>query len=285
MYQHVLVATDGSDLATRAAEQGIATAEAAGATVHVVSVLEELEGEPSTDAERERHREWVEQIESAAIDRGCDVVTSVPTGHPSRVILEYTGDNEIDLVVLGTHGRTGLQRWIMGSVASAVVREARCHVLTVNASVQAAREQFDDVLIATDGRPGVDQAVEAGLDLAESTGAAVHALYVVDDVHSRTNVVLESFEATGERSTSVIAARAAERGLATERTIRRGIPHEEIVAYADDQNIDLVVMGVESLSSLERLVVGSVSQRVVATAPAPVLTVRTLSDRGRSRSR
>ncbi|MFP9193610.1 universal stress protein [Natronosalvus vescus] len=277
MYHHVLIATDGSDLATRAGEQGLAIAEAAGATVHVVSVLEELEGETPTDTERKRHRDWVEQIESAAIDRGCDVVTSVPTGHPSRAILEYADENGIDLVVLGTHGRTGLKRWIMGSVASAVVREARCHVLTVNGSVQTVQEQFDDILIATDGRPGVDRAVDAGLDLAEAAGATVHSLYVVDDVHSRTNVVLESFEAVGEQSTAVIAARAAERGLSSERAIQRGIPHEEIVAYADERDIDLVVMGVESLSSLERLVVGSVSQRVVATAPAPVLTVRTLS--------
>lgn len=276
MIRNILLATDGSDVATTAVEQGLAIASKLDATVHVVSVLED-DGQ-ATDAARTRHRGVVETVEDDAADRGISVVTNVPTGDPGRTILEYADDNGIDLLVLGTHGRTGLRRWLMGSVATVVVREARCPVLTVNADVTDVAHDVDDVLLATDGRPGVEGAVEHGLDLAGAFGATVHAVYVVNDVNSRLSRVLEAFEEIGERSTSEIAERAEERGLEASRSIERGLPHEELVAYATDHDVDLVVVGTESRSGLDRLVAGSVSQRLIASSPVPVLSARTLED-------
>ncbi|WP_306060621.1 universal stress protein [Natronococcus wangiae] len=279
MYQDILVATDGSDIATTAAEQGLAVAQTLGATVHAVSVVEHGEHGGPDDAERARHRQFVETVEADAVDRGVSVVTSVRTGQPSRELLGYVDEQGIDLLVLGTHGRTGIRRWLMGSVATAVVREARCPVLTVNASVTGVPRDFDDVLIATDGRPGVAAAVENGLDLAEAYGSRVHAVYVVNDVHSHMSMVLEAFEEIGERSTSEIADRAEKRGLEVERSIERGVPHEEIVTRADAHDIDLVVVGTEGRTGLDRLIAGSVSQRVIGDASVPVLSVRTREER------
>jgi nucleotide-binding universal stress UspA family protein len=277
MYGDVLIATDGSDIARTAVEQGLAVARTVGATVHVVSVVERKDADGEVDAEtRTRHREIVERTEADAVDGGLSVVTSVRTGQPSRELLAYADEHDIELIVLGTHGRTGVRRWLMGSVATAVVREARCPVLTVNASAEAVSREIDDILIATDGRPGVEAAVEQGLGLAETYGATVHAVYVVNDVHSHMSMVLEAFEEVGERSTSKISERAAKRGLNAERSIERGIPHREIVSYADDHDVDLVVVGTESRVGLDRLVAGSVSQRVIGTATVPILSVRTL---------
>lgn len=277
MYQNILVATDGSDIATTGADQGISIAKKFDATIHVVSVVERNGTErQANDEARSRHREFVETVETKAADRGVSVSTSVQTGQPSRELLEYADEHDIDLCVLGTHGRTGIRRWIMGSVARAVVREARCPVLTVNASVTDVAHDIDDICIATDGRPGVEAAVENGLDLAEAYGSTVHSLSVVDDVHSHMDVVLDALEEIGERSTNTIANRAAERGLKTRQAIERGIPNEAIVSYAADHDIDLVVVGTESRSGLDRLATGSVSQRVVSSSPVPVLSVRTL---------
>jgi nucleotide-binding universal stress UspA family protein len=275
MYEDILVATDGSDVATTAVEQGLAVAETFDATLHGVSVIEG-DGRESGDAERSRHQRFVDAIEADAGERDVAVVTNVLTGRPTRALLEYADDRDVDLAVLGTHGRTGVRRWLMGSVATAVVREARCPVLTVNASVESPSRDIDDLLIATDGRPGVEAAVEQGLGIAEAYDATVHSLYVVNDVHSHMSMVLEAFEEIGERSTSTISERAAKRGLEAERSIEHGVPHREIVAYADDRDVDLVVVGTESRAGLDRLVAGSVSQRVIGTATVPVLSVRTL---------
>ncbi|RKD89009.1 universal stress protein [Halopiger aswanensis] len=275
MYGDILVATDGSDIAATAVDQGLDVARAVGATVHVVSVVERTD----TDGERvdkSRHQEIVERVEADAVDEGLSVVTSVRTGRPSRELLAYADEHDIALSVLGTHGRTGVRRWLMGSVATAVVREARCPVLTVNAAVSTSSGDIDNVLIATDGRPGAEAAIEEGLDLAETYGATVHSMYVVNDVHSHMDVVLEAFEELGERSTSTIAERGAKRGLDTERAIERGVPHREIVSYAADHDIDLIVVGTESRAGLDRVVAGSVSQRVISAASVPVLSVRTL---------
>ncbi|MFU8867279.1 universal stress protein [Natronococcus sp.] len=270
----ILVATDGSDIAATAAAQGLEIAERLQATVHAVSVVDRADADD--ESVHERHQEFVERVERDCRDRGLDVETSVRSGRPGRELLEYADERDVGLIVMGTHGRTGLKRWLMGSVAIAVVREAGCPVLTVNATAAAPFEEIDDVLIATDGRPGVDTAVDQGLELATAYGSRVHSLYVVNDVHSHTSVVLEAFEELGERSTSKIAERAGERGLETERALERGIPHREIVAYADERDVDLVVVGTESRSGLDRVVAGSVSQRVIGTAPVPVLSVRTL---------
>jgi nucleotide-binding universal stress UspA family protein len=274
MYGDILVATDGSDIAATAADHGLEIAERLEATVHAVSVVDRADADD--ESVRRRHQECVERVERDCRDRGLAVETSVRSGRPGRELLEYAAERDVGLIVMGTHGRTGLERWLMGSVAVAVVREARCPVLTVNASVADPPRKIDDVLIATDGRPGVEAAVDQGLDLAAAYGSRVHSLSVVDDVHSSMSVVLDAFEEIGERSTSAIAERASERGLETERAIERGIPHREIVAYAEEHDVDLVVVGTESRSGLDRVVAGSVSQRVIGTAPVPVLSVRTL---------
>ncbi|MDG5761223.1 universal stress protein [Natronococcus sp. A-GB1] len=274
MYGEILVATDGSDIATTAADRGLEIADRLEATVHVVSVVDRADADD--ESAHERHREYVERVERDCHDRGLTVETSVRSGRPSRELLAYADEYDVELIVMGTHGRTGLARWLMGSVAIAVVREARCPVLTVNANVADPPRKIDDVLIATDGRPGVEAAVDRGLELAAAYGSRVHALSVVNDVHSHTSIVLEALEEVGERSTSAIADRASERGLETERAIERGVPNREIVAYADERDVDLVVVGTESRSGLDRVVAGSVSQRVIGTASVPVLSVRTI---------
>ncbi|MCU4744577.1 universal stress protein [Halobacteria archaeon AArc-m2/3/4] len=277
MFQEILVATDGSDLATLSAEQGLAVAKTFDATIHAVSVVETADDgdlESVSEERRDDCRHFVDAIEADAIDRDVDVVTAVRAGRPSRELLAYADENEVDLVVVGTHGRTGIRRWIMGSVATSVLRDARCPTLTVNASVTSVPRAFDDILVATDGRPGADAAIDRGLDLAEAYGATVHAVSVVDDTHSHMRVVLDEFERVSEESTAEITTRATERGVNAVSAVERGLPHETLVAYASDHDVDLVVIGTESRSGLERLVIGSVSQRVVCEAPVPVLTVR-----------
>ena len=276
-YQRLLVATDGSDTADLGVEQALELAALLDLEVRAVSVVDAPPptGPDSESGERARARRTLTAVRTAGEDRDVTVDTGLLVGDPRREILEDANERDADVVVMGTHGRTGVRRWVMGSVAAAVVREAVCPVLTVNRRVPAAVTRFDDVLVATDGRPGADGAIDHALEIADAVGATVHALSVVDDVHSRIDVVLEAVEQAGRESMDAIAERAAERGLDADQTLERGIVHERIVEYADEHDVDLVVLGTESRPPLERFVVGSVSQRVIGRSPVPVLTVRT----------
>lgn len=282
MYRDILVSTDGSELSMRAAEQGLAIARELGATVHVLSVVDVRDGLGRKDAREQARAECQSFTKTIADEVRADdgsVVTSVRDGHPHHELLGYADEHEIDLIVVGTHGRTGVRRWVLGSVATSVIRDSQLPVLTVGKNATDLPRQFDEILVTTDGRPGASAAVEHGIGLAEETDATLHCLYVVDDTHSRTAVVIDAFEEVGEMATTDIAVQASERGVGTVRALEYGLPSEAIVEYADDHGIDFIVMGTESRTGLERVAFGSVSQRVVAAATAPVLTVRATDSR------
>lgn len=271
MYEDILLTTDGSEMATRACEHGLWLADQVGATVHVVHVVL-----PEDADDTERSDAAIGAVRSSATERNLSIDSSVRSGSPATKILEHAAEHGVDLIVCGTHGRTGLRRLVTGSVAGRVIRDAKVPVLSVTPTAGGTRTEISDILLATDDRRGAEAANEQALDLASALKADLHALSVVDDTGSRLEVVLEAFEAQAESAVEAIQSSRATRGISVTGTIERGEPSREIVDYAERQSVDLIVMGTESRSGLERFVFGSCSQRVVSTAPVPVLTVRTL---------
>ena len=138
---------------------------------------------------------------------------------------------------------------------------------------------YERILVPTDGSSGVDRAVEHAVDLARTYGAELHVLNVVNIASLSTEVnseaVIEDLEDQGRELTSEIAERAADAGVedVTSEVIH-GIPHETILEYADEEDVDLVVMGTHGRTGLEHYLLGSVTEKVVRTSDVPVLTVR-----------
>ncbi|RQG95472.1 universal stress protein [Natrarchaeobius chitinivorans] len=272
MYDDVLIATDGSDVATEAVSIGVSLASTLEATVHGLAVVEDGR---DNSARRERRETDAEAVAGEASEAGCDARANVRTGRPADEILAYADEHEIDAIVVGTHGRTGLRQTLLGSVALEVIRDARVPVLTVGPEAEWEPNRPDDVLLATDGTSGSAATVEHALSIAEACDATVHALYAVD-VDPDVPELRERFESHGQTVTTSVTDRAEKRGVDATRTLVRGSPHDAILEYAADENVDLIVMGTESKSGIERLVIGSVSQRVVPNANVPVMTVRSI---------
>jgi nucleotide-binding universal stress UspA family protein len=135
---------------------------------------------------------------------------------------------------------------------------------------------YHDILVPTDGSDGVEPAIERALDLAEQYDATVHALYAVEAVPGMDHgaeQLIGALQAEGERATTDVADRARERGLAVETAVRVDSPHRAILDYADENGVDLVVMGTHGRTGLDRVLLGSVAEKVVRLAPVPVLTV------------
>ena len=141
MYDTILVPTDGSESAMEAADNAIELATAFDATIHALYVVDigamwpdAYEGNVLHDLES-RGKKAVERVRERAEDAGVDVHDEVETGgSPHRVILDYADENGIDCIVMGTHGRRGLEHYLLGSVTERVVRLAEVPVMTVHAS-------------------------------------------------------------------------------------------------------------------------------------------------------
>ncbi|TYL38027.1 universal stress protein [Natronococcus pandeyae] len=140
MYERILVPTDGSEYAEDAAETAFDLAETVGATMYVVCIVEQgplgsvrLPGDSGSaeDVFRDRADEYVTRIAERGRDRGLEITTEVRQGVPVREILEYTDEIEADVIVMGTRGRGGLSRMMLGSVTDGVTRYGGTDVLVV----------------------------------------------------------------------------------------------------------------------------------------------------------
>jgi nucleotide-binding universal stress UspA family protein len=138
---------------------------------------------------------------------------------------------------------------------------------------------YDRIVVPTDGSEGMARVLEHAADLARAHDAGLDFVYVVNTaafanlpMETSWEGVRESLKEEGEAALEG-AERAAE-GVPTERHVLEGSPAREIVAYAERSGADLVVMGTHGRGGINRILVGSVAERVVRTAPMPVLTVR-----------
>jgi nucleotide-binding universal stress UspA family protein len=290
MYDTVLIPTDGSDHSVRAAEHGHFLAQLFDATVHVINVVD-IQGaagmfdaggivQSINDQLIAEGETAIEAVEAVVGERDS-VTTTVVKGEPSETILEYADDHDVDVITMGTHGRTGLNRYIAGSVTERVVRLADVPVLTVRATDQSQLVgEYDEVLIPTDGSEPAAMAIDHGLAIAQKTGARIHAVNIVDvgDVAVSPNYtppteVIEHLESEGEAATDRIATQARARGLDAIIEVREGFPASDLLDYADEHDIDLITMGTTGRTGLNRYLLGSTTERIIRHAEIPVLAV------------
>lgn len=140
---------------------------------------------------------------------------------------------------------------------------------------------YDRILIPTDGSDGVERAVRHAVDLAHAHGATLHALYVVNTAGYGGLPMDASFEgidemlrADAEEAVALVEAVADDYDVPIETAIIEGSPSREIVRYAEREGMDLVVMGTHGRGGIDRLLLGSVAEKVVRGSNVPVLTVR-----------
>lgn len=137
---------------------------------------------------------------------------------------------------------------------------------------------YDRILVATDGSTTARRASDHASELARQFGAALHAVYVIetrtgyDNAIVDPDVVRRNFREEGEEALAAIEERAGSE-LAVTTAIREGIPHEELLAYADEHDIDLVVMGSKGRSAFKTRLLGSVTEAVLHSGAVPVLVV------------
>lgn len=288
MYDALLVPTDGSDHAVRAAAHAAYLADVFDGTVILLNVVD-LDIEAGLFSAGGINEAYLERL----LEHGRDTVeetdatihtassrTEVVTGRPTAAILEYITEEGIDIVVMGTHGRTGIRRHLMGSVAERVVALADVPVVTTRATDDDTPvESYEEILIATDDSQAATESVEHAMTIATQTGAQVHALNVVpagsgaSNEPSMPDTMRSDLESAGEVVTGRIANRAENAHLDAVSAVRTGPPVETLLDYADEHDIDLIAMGTTGRTGLSRFLLGSTTEKVLRQADVPVLAV------------
>ena len=191
------------------------------------------------------------------------------------------GEYEIELVILGTHGRTGTMKLLLGSVAEEIFRRARVPVLTIGPSVKKGLHsggQFRRVLFATDFKLESQAAAPYAISMAEENQARLLLLHVMRDPDTKSNRrTSQDSVANVMHQLYELVPEEAELWCRPKATVRFGNPAERILEAAVELEADLIVLGVRGASAhlsaathLER----TTAHKVVAHAPCPVLTVR-----------
>jgi nucleotide-binding universal stress UspA family protein len=285
MYDDVLVPYDGSDGAAEVLHHASELAHWADATLHLLYVADTnrdsvtiVEGR-AVDALEEQGEEVVSEGGETLETLGVPYETDVVQGNPAPTIVEYAEEFGLDLVVMPTRGREGVSRYFVGSVAEKVVRLSSVPVLTVRMQPDETLEfPYERVLVPTDGSPAATYAAEHVVEFAAALDATVHVLSVVDDtalgLDVRSTIAeTESEQAANDAVDDVVTA-AEERGVTdVVRHVDHGSPADVIRDSIDADDVHLVGMGTVGRRGTDRILLGSVAEKTVRTAPVPVLTV------------
>jgi nucleotide-binding universal stress UspA family protein len=233
------------------------------------------------DDTRESLRVWMEAAVPEEWRRFLAVEVQVAVGDPAKEIA--TAADGADLVVMATHGRSGISHLVMGSVTAAVLRSARVPVLALRAG-QPDRPltAVKRILWATDLSPASEMAWRYALLLADILAAEVCLLHVV----SAAQVVsapglpaplpgewLEAEVAACDRDLAPRQQEVEALGLAARRKVTVGPPATTIIAEAEAERADLIVVGTHGRRGLPHVLLGSVAEAVIRKAPCPVLAV------------
>ena len=264
----LLIASDGSEFSKNAIREAINLAKICSSKLIAVSVVKtNLEFESvlpqvveKDEQEATKHLEWVR---NQAQKEGVECETIVSLGEePYQDIIDQASKNKVNMIIMGTHGRTGMKRLMMGSVTAKVIGHASCNILV---SPIDAKVEFKNVLIATDGSKYSDAAASEALKIAKRCGSSLIVISVassdaeIASAKDNVNKVLEAAEKEGIKTTSVVTT---------------GKPYEAIIETSKQKKADFIVVGTHGRTGLARLLMGSVTERVIGHAEVAVLVVK-----------
>jgi nucleotide-binding universal stress UspA family protein len=296
----ILCPTDFSDASAHSVDLATLIAgwyKARIAALHVVSaavVLPEFSLSPSgsvDDAALSALRSATAGHFTEASAAGIDVDVFLEVGSPAPLILERAATLPADLIVMGTHGTSGFQHLMLGSVTERVLRRAVCPVLTVPPRAHAtSRIPFRRLLCAIDFSESSMAAMQFALSLAEESDARLTLLHVLEwpweeppsprleDLPPEQGAALAEYRRYREKMALMrLEALAPDAMRASHRPVARlsnGKPYVQILEVANEEGSDLIVVGVHGRNPFDMMVFGSTTNQVVRRAACPVLTLR-----------
>ena len=213
---------------------------------------------------------------------GVRVRSELGLGHAVPVVIAAADRHQADVIVAGTRGRTEWKRLLLGSTVAGLIRTARCPLLTVHPDAGSPRP-IRTVLLPTDFSEVANVAAAAASRIVggPAVGGRMMLLHAYHVEYEATYLpaailadALNAADATVKRKLRELGAALHETGMPIESIACEGYPPAAIVDHARSVRADVIAMGTHGISGLDRLLIGSTAERVIASAPCPVLTVR-----------
>lgn len=208
-----------------------------------------------------------------------NVDSIVCEGEPPEVIIGIARSKKADLIALGTYGRKGLKRLLMGSVTSRVVLNSPCDVLVVKNPCADCAAEYNSLLVPFDGSESSKKALGRACELSKSDGSKLSVLYVIPRYEEmmdffKTESVKKSLSQEAEKILEVAKKLAADRGVQIKTVVQEGHAADKIVEIAGNMKHDLIVVGTHGWRGVNKAIMGSTAERIIAHASCPVLIAK-----------
>jgi nucleotide-binding universal stress UspA family protein len=288
-FKRILVPLDGSQLAERALVPALALAAGLSAKLFFIRVaiplslnLDPKYYQAITELRQDEAKRYLWSIQSR-FSSAAEIVTQVVVGRPARSIINFAQEKEIDLIVISSHGRSGVNRWIYGSVADKVLHNAPCAKVIIHPQVIIEPFSIKRILVPLDGSPIAEQALDPALALAEALRARLIVLRVAPKPQIPVqpvpgwpglDVVMEAAEEEANAYLQGLQAAMGDSPVAISSHTATGLAAESIIEIADSQKVDLIVICSHGRSGIERWVFGSVAEKVLRAANSVTLVIR-----------
>jgi len=271
MLERVLVPLDGSDLAAAILPQVRRILFYKDAEIILVRGVyvpanAEAEAVELPDILRAQAAKYLDGVAQTLSSQGARVRTVARVGDAAEVVLDVAAEEKASLIAMSTHGRSGIARWAFGSVAEKVLRSSRVPVLAVRSfpATPTAELSLKHILLPLEASAISREAVGPALELATLFRSRVTLLHVCDGPACTVPVP----------DMTVAYERFREHGIDVEPVMKQGDPALQILDVARDLNVDLIAMTTHGRSGVSRWTLGSVAEKVLRAAEAPLLLVR-----------
>jgi hypothetical protein len=266
--EKLMVATDGSKYSESAIREAISLAKICSSNLIAVSVVKtNLEFDSVLPQFVEKAEQdaikHLESVKAQATKEGVNCITVVSLSEePYEDIVRHASKNNVDMIIMGTHGKTEMKRLMMGSVTALVIGHAPCNVLVLPLN---AKVECKNVLIATDGSKYSEAAASEAIGIAKRCGSS---LIVISIASSDAEI------ASANDNVKKVTETAEKESIKIKAIVAKGNPYEAIVETSKQEKADLIVVGSHGRTGLVRLLMGSVTERVIGHAEAAVLVVK-----------
>ncbi len=286
MYDRIVVGYDESESSKAALKEASLWAQKHGGSVSIVHAVyfdaEEFAIPPSQLEKRvERALGFCGDAKARiTADFGLTGVEAiVREGEAPDVLVNVAGAKNADLIALGTFGRTGLKRLIVGSVTAEVIAKAACDVMVVKRPCEDCTGRHSSILVTYDRSESSKKALARAMQLAKEEKAKLTVLYVVPRYEEmveflRTSSIERSLGEGAEKVVAEARGIASAQGVEAGAEIRHGHAAHEIVDAARKLGSDLIVMGTYGWRGMSKALMGSTTSAVIAHASTPVLVVK-----------
>ncbi len=285
MYKTLLVGFDDSQTSKAALAEAANWAKKHGGRVILVHAVffdaEEFGIAPLQMEKRLKHGEKIcmETKEMVAREFGIDAKSILCEGEPPEVLVSMAKEKNADLIVLGTFGRRGINRLLMGSVTAQVIANSPVDVLVVKKRSGENSGTYRSILVPFDGSDFSRKALDKACILSKAAGSDVTVLYVIPRYEEmlgffRTDSIKRSMNEEAQKIIEAAIAAASAAGVSVNTEVHEGHSAERIIEVAAGMKKDLIVMGSYGWRGVNKAIMGSTTERVLIGAPCPVLAVR-----------